>query len=238
MNKPIANHWVELYDVNDAVCTLLALLDSHYWFLGRFENRALFETDFHFTSGVLAFFASLALAIGSWKASRHLHEKLIENILHCPMSFFDTTPTGRILNRCTKDVDVIDMALPSNLRNFLWYTLVVLGTVLIIAVTTPAFLVVIIPLAVVYFFIQVSYPTFMSWLHVLFPQGRRLFHSSFATDLFVQYVDEKSHSILTFLAILCSLISSAQTTGVRSFVTNLQSFWGECTGSVHHTGIQ
>ena len=42
---------------------------------------------------------SIFLAIASVRSARILHNKLLSNILKCPLSFFDTTPLGRILNR-------------------------------------------------------------------------------------------------------------------------------------------
>ena len=39
---------------------------------------------------------------GSMQASRIMHQQLLSNILRVPMSFFDTTPIGRIVNRFAK----------------------------------------------------------------------------------------------------------------------------------------
>ena len=43
---------------------------------------------------------------------------MLRRILQAPMSFFDTTPVGRMVNRFAKDVDICDSTLPFNLR--LW----------------------------------------------------------------------------------------------------------------------
>ncbi|XP_039621914.1 multidrug resistance-associated protein 5-like isoform X3 [Polypterus senegalus] len=45
------------------------------------------------------------------KATSRLHDLLFEKILHSPMSFFETTPLGRILNRFSKDMDEVDVKL-------------------------------------------------------------------------------------------------------------------------------
>ena len=47
--------------------------------------------------GILA--QTLALAVASTTASQILHERLLESMMKAPVLFFDTTPTGRILNR-------------------------------------------------------------------------------------------------------------------------------------------
>ena len=37
-------------------------------------------------------------------ASRKIHSKTLNGVLGSPMSFFDTTPVGRVLNRFSKEL--------------------------------------------------------------------------------------------------------------------------------------
>ncbi|KAK7930845.1 hypothetical protein WMY93_007240 [Mugilogobius chulae] len=107
--------------------------------------------------GVFVFVATLLLANASVSASRILHSRLLNNILRAPMVFFDTTPTGRILNRFAKDIFTVDEAIPQSVRSWILCFLGVLGTIFVICLATPFFTVVIIPLAVIYYFVQRFY---------------------------------------------------------------------------------
>ena len=73
------------------------------------------------------------------------------------MSFFDTTPTGRMLNRFSKDIDILDTTIPMNFRMLFNQSLNVLGTVFVVVFAMPVFILVVIPIAVVYYFIQKFY---------------------------------------------------------------------------------
>lgn len=53
-------------------------------------------------AGILVFLGTLLLANASIDASRILHSRLLNNIMRVPMVFFDTTPTGRVVNRFAK----------------------------------------------------------------------------------------------------------------------------------------
>ena len=43
--------------------------------------------------------ASMWVQLGALRAAKDFHRSLLARMMRAPMSFFDTTPTGRILNR-------------------------------------------------------------------------------------------------------------------------------------------
>jgi ABC-type multidrug transport system fused ATPase/permease subunit len=73
------------------------------------------------------------MALGTLRSASNLHIQMLRRILHAPMSFFDTTPVGRIVNRFAKDVDVCDSTLPFNLRLWLNSFFSVVATLAIIS---------------------------------------------------------------------------------------------------------
>lgn len=107
--------------------------------------------------GIFVFMSAFLSAAGAIHASRLLHSNLLHNILKAPMVFFDTTPTGRIVNRFAKDIFTVDEAIPMSFRSWLACFLGVIGTLFVICLATPFFTVVIVPLAIFYFFVQRFY---------------------------------------------------------------------------------
>ena len=99
--------------------------------------------------------STVSLTVAGVFASKTLHSKLLKNILRCPMSFFDTTPIGRVLNRFSFDIFVIDEIIPATVQSFLYRVLSAIGVVLVISVATPLFTAVITPLALFYIGTQV-----------------------------------------------------------------------------------
>ncbi|KAF8944053.1 hypothetical protein BGZ47_004716 [Haplosporangium gracile] len=91
------------------------------------------------------------------QAARTLHDALLTRILRLPMSFFDTTPQGRIVNRFSSDVGAIDSRLPENYNDMIGFSFHITGTLLIIGYATPAFLVAVPPLAFLFFLVQDYY---------------------------------------------------------------------------------
>jgi ABC-type multidrug transport system fused ATPase/permease subunit len=52
---------------------------------------------------VLTLIATLCLAFVSQRAALFMHDRAFRNLMRAPLSFFDTTPIGRILNRFSRD---------------------------------------------------------------------------------------------------------------------------------------
>ncbi|XP_041075966.1 ATP-binding cassette sub-family C member 3-like isoform X5 [Polyodon spathula] len=117
------------------------------------------------------------------KASQMIHQQMLQGTLLSPLSFFEATPSGRILNRFAKDIDTIDTHIPENIdiwmRTF-WYTASVL---LICSTLTPIFLIVIVPLMVFYWWVQRFYVATSRQLKRLESVSRSPIYSHFSETI-------------------------------------------------------
>lgn len=111
-------------------------------------------------SGVTALYVALLLSTGllfyrsALTASTRIHNSVFKAVLDAPMSFFDSTPVGRVINRFANDMDQMDDALTDTLDQALYFGVQVLGTVILVVVVFPHFLVVLVPLGYIYYRIQ------------------------------------------------------------------------------------
>lgn len=91
------------------------------------------------------------------RSARVLHAEMLETVVRSPMSFFDTTPLGRILNRFSKDQHTVDEILPRTFNGYFRVLFSVISTIVIIAFSTPAFMILVIPLTFIYIYVQRYY---------------------------------------------------------------------------------
>ncbi|XP_076867780.1 ATP-binding cassette sub-family C member 2 isoform X4 [Brachyhypopomus gauderio] len=107
--------------------------------------------------GFLVFLGTVLLAEGAIRASRSFHTRLLSNILRAPMLFFDTTPSGRVVNRFAKDIFTVDELIPTTLRMVILKLLELMATLVIICLAVPLFIVVVIPIIAIYHFVMRFY---------------------------------------------------------------------------------
>ncbi|XP_054708721.1 multidrug resistance-associated protein 1-like [Uloborus diversus] len=98
--------------------------------------------------------AIIALLFGSTVAAKLYHKEMLNSVLRCPMSFFDTTPLGRIMNRFSADMDIADMQLIYVLEGWFDCLFFVTSGFVVIGIYTPIFLTTLLPLGVLYYILQ------------------------------------------------------------------------------------
>lgn len=106
--------------------------------------------------GAVEMLCGYTMASGSVRASRRLFYCLFAAMVHAPMFFFESTPRGRILNRIAEDIAGVDRVLPFTVRSMINCLLAGFASIFIVSFATPWFLVSIIPLAIIYYYIQVT----------------------------------------------------------------------------------
>jgi ABC-type multidrug transport system fused ATPase/permease subunit len=82
---------------------------------------------------------------------------MLERVLHAPMSYFETTPMGRILNRFTFDMEVIDVQLSQAMSIFLISCSWFVAGIILMSTILPWMAVAIFPVVVVYWFLLLHY---------------------------------------------------------------------------------
>ncbi|XP_076154345.1 ATP-binding cassette sub-family C member 3 isoform X1 [Alosa pseudoharengus] len=177
-------------------CQSASAIGANIW-LTQWTNDAKFnktETDTNMRVGVYAALGMtqglliigtslLCRAYSMLKASRDTHQHMLQGVLRAPQAFFERTPTGRLLNRFSKDVDTIDTLIPDNIdiwmRTF-WYTLDVL---LICSALTPLIFIVIVPLMLFYWWVQRFYVATSRQLKRLESVSRSPIYSHFSETI-------------------------------------------------------
>ncbi|XP_067162181.1 multidrug resistance-associated protein 1 isoform X3 [Apteryx mantelli] len=151
------------------MCNHIASLASNYW-LSLWTDDPVINGTQQYTNvrlgvygalgisqGIAVFGYSMVVSIGGIFASRHLHLNLLHNVLRSPMSFFERTPSGNLVNRFSKEMDTIDSTIPPIIKMFMGSTFNVIGACIIILLATPIAAVIIPPLGLVYLFVQRFY---------------------------------------------------------------------------------
>ncbi|KAF9911176.1 hypothetical protein BX616_010647 [Lobosporangium transversale] len=100
---------------------------------------------------------SIILVAAVIKASKILHDKAFIRVLHVPLSFFDTTPLGRILNRFSKDISTIDSSLMGVINSYLIALTGIISVLILSAVFLPWMLPGMIVLLIIYYMAAVYY---------------------------------------------------------------------------------
>ncbi|XP_046989232.1 ATP-binding cassette sub-family C member 4-like isoform X1 [Schistocerca americana] len=126
---------------------------------GLYETETLIYMFVAITVGlvVIAFTRSLTFYNICMKSSRKLHDTMFTNLMRAPMRFFNTNPSGRILNRFSKDMGAVDEILPKAVMDATQIIMSVLGSLVIAVAVNWVYLIPIIVMGFILWFVRKIY---------------------------------------------------------------------------------
>ncbi|XP_049275832.1 ATP-binding cassette sub-family C member 5-like [Rhipicephalus sanguineus] len=89
------------------------------------------------TDVALRIVGSVLLSISAQRLSRSLHNEMLDHVLRSPVSFFDASPQGRIVNRFSNDLDFIDARTFLCAKQSVQNTLITFAKVAVIGTQSP-----------------------------------------------------------------------------------------------------
>lgn len=101
---------------------------------------------------LLMFAFMVSLSMFGTTASKNMLRQATFRVLRAPMSFFDTTPLGRITNRFSRDVDVMDNNLTDALRMYFFSIGAIISTFALIIAYFYYFAIALVPLFTLFLF--------------------------------------------------------------------------------------
>ncbi|XP_056645134.1 ATP-binding cassette sub-family C member 4-like [Diorhabda sublineata] len=133
----------KLLDNSTTLTTLLPILDSNSTL--PMNSTTDFDQNYYimiYTALIIGSIVLLTLRSFLYyyvcmTASKVLHNHMFHNVLQAPMRFFDTNPSGRILNRFSKDMGAIDELLPRAQIDAVQIFMVMAGILIMVFVVTP-----------------------------------------------------------------------------------------------------
>lgn len=127
-----------------------------YWTSGKWNLGLGVYIGVYAALGVaqaaLMFAFSVVLTVYGTKSSKVMLNRAVTRVLRAPMSFFDTTPLGRITNRFSKDVDTMDNTLTDSIRMFSLTMCMILSVFILIIAYYYYFAIALAPLTVIFLF--------------------------------------------------------------------------------------
>lgn len=106
---------------------------------------------------LVAISRSISFYQTSVRASQNLHDSMFNGCVSTSMRFYDTNPSGRILNRFSKDMGSVDELLPKAILDATQIILSMIGTIVVTVVVNPMFLIPLAVLGIIFIYLRKIY---------------------------------------------------------------------------------
>ncbi|TXT16096.1 hypothetical protein VHUM_00599 [Vanrija humicola] len=183
-------HWIPLVILMAVLMQgsqLMSTVWLTYWQTDSFHRKQPFYQGIYAMLGIssafFTLFTGMSVTTISVTASRRLFGKALHHVFFSPMSFFDTTPLGRIMGIFTKDVDAMDNIVPDTFRYTLITICMLVGSIVIIAIHFPYFIGVVAGVMILYGFVVFFYRRSAREIKRLDSMHRSILYSHFSESL-------------------------------------------------------
>ncbi|RZF42694.1 hypothetical protein LSTR_LSTR001489 [Laodelphax striatellus] len=102
----------------------------------------------------------LSNGVGQFCASRAratLHSSMLQQLLRVPLQHFQCTPLGTLISRFSTDTAIIDKKIGTSLQRLMQFLLLCFSAILVNSIVTPWFILIAVPISLVYYVIQKFY---------------------------------------------------------------------------------
>ncbi|XP_033220102.1 multidrug resistance-associated protein 4-like isoform X2 [Belonocnema kinseyi] len=162
-----ASYWnnleAERNDISNNI-TQSTSSDKLFYFLEYDEYGLLTTSNSIYIYGVLLalcmvanFLRAATFIIICTLAGKYLHNSMFSNLLHANMKFFDANPSGRILNRFSKDIGTMDELLPAALVEAAQVFFIMLGIFVMVTIVNYWMIIPILAMIILYNQIRIYY---------------------------------------------------------------------------------
>ncbi|OVA01330.1 ABC transporter [Macleaya cordata] len=134
-------------------------------------------------NSLLTLVRAFSFAFGGLRAAIQVHSELLDKLVNASVYFFDRTPTGRILNRLSSDLYMIDDSLPFILNILLANFVGLVGIAIVLSYVQVIFLLLLLPLWYIYSKLQFYYRSASRELRRLDSVSRSPIYASFTETL-------------------------------------------------------
>ncbi|KAJ2863548.1 hypothetical protein GGH94_003542, partial [Coemansia aciculifera] len=146
----LSNVWLKIWANANEIHEHEGLPDQHstLYYIAIYGVLGIFSVLFAYCRSAVQW------SVCAVRSGRTTHRNMLAAVFRSPMSFFDTTPLGRILQRFSKDQLSVDEVIPRTFGSWFQNFSVVLLSLTVIVVSMPAFGLVIVPMILFFFYLK------------------------------------------------------------------------------------
>jgi ABC-type multidrug transport system fused ATPase/permease subunit len=151
-------YWTDAADVTNSTNTSSFVATSNI--PGEAHTQVFYLSIFSVLNVVSVLMIGMKIFLrmpAGYQLSERIHRDALWGVFRAPMTYFDTTKSGRIINKFSSDLSTVDASLMNNVLQFVTSIVNALLCTIMVLLICPVILLVMLPVLVVFYFVQRTY---------------------------------------------------------------------------------